>query len=138
MSKFGPRVAGCGGFINITQNSKKVVFCGTFTAGGAKISVVNGKLVIEQEGNLRKFVEKVDQITFSGEYAQSINQPVLYITERAVFQLRPEGLTLTEIAPGVELQRDILDLMEFKPLVATDLKEMDSRIFRDEKMRLTL
>lgn len=138
VSKFGPRVAGCGGFINITQNSKKVVFCGTFTAGGAKISVVNGKLVIEQEGNLRKFVEKVDQITFSGEYAQSINQPVLYITERAVFQLRPEGLTLTEIAPGVELQRDILDLMEFKPLVATDLKEMDSRIFRDEKMRLTL
>ena len=138
VSKFGPRSPGCGGFIDITQNSKKVVFCGNFTAGGTETEIMDGKLVIKTEGRTKKFVTAVDQITFSGEYARETSQPVLYVTERAVFELRKEGLTLTEIAPGVDLEKDVLGLMEFKPIVAGDLKLMDGRIFRPEKMGLCI
>ncbi|MBS4536944.1 acyl CoA:acetate/3-ketoacid CoA transferase [Clostridium sp. D2Q-11] len=138
VSKFGPKIAGCGGFINITQNAKAVIYCGTFTAGGLKIDVTDGKLNIIQEGKIKKFLEHVEQITFSGEYAAEIGQKVLYITERAVFELRTEGLVLIEIAPGVELQQDVIDLMEFKPIIAEDLKTMDLRIFKDEPMGLTI
>ncbi len=138
VSKFGPKIAGCGGFINITQNAKAVVYCGTFTAGGLKIDIVDGQLVIKNEGKIKKFIKDVEQITFSGEYAAEKGQKVLYITERAVFKLTKEGLKLVEIAPGVDLQRDILDLMEFKPIIAENLKTMDSRIFKDEPMNLTL
>ena len=136
VSKFGSKIAGCGGFINISQNAKKVVFCGTFTAKGLKTKVENGKLTILQEGETKKFVSHVQQITFSGELAQENNKPVFYITERAVFELKKEGLTLIEIAPGIDLQKDILNQMEFKPLIAKDLKEMDSRIFLDQPMGL--
>ncbi|MCQ2500148.1 MAG: 3-oxoacid CoA-transferase [Lachnospiraceae bacterium] len=134
VSKFGIRLAGAGGFIDITQNAKKVVYCGTMTAKGLKTACVDGKLVITQEGAKKKFVNKVEQITFSGDYANKVKQPVLYVTERAVFELRPEGVTLIEIAPGIDLQTQVLDQMEFKPQIAADLKLMDERIFKDEVM----
>ncbi|SHJ39804.1 propionate CoA-transferase [Dethiosulfatibacter aminovorans DSM 17477] len=136
VSKFGTRIAGCGGFINITQNAKKVFFCGTFTVGGLKVDVEDGKLKILSEGKSKKFIEEVQQITFSGDYANKVNQPVMYITERAVFELTKDGLMLTEIAPGMDLQKDILDQMDIKPVISKDLKVMDERIFRDEVMGL--
>ena len=129
VSKFKGRCVGCGGFINITQNAKKVVYCGTFTAGGLKVLVADGKLVIAQEGRGKKYVNKVEQVTFSGAYATKTRQPVLYITERCVFELREGVLTLTEIAPGMDLERDILAQMEFRPAIAKDLKLMPAEIF---------
>lgn len=137
VSKFGPRIAGAGGFINITQNAKKVIYCGTFTAGGLKVKVEDEKLVILQEGKIKKLIEEVEQITFSGEYAVEVDQPVIYVTERAVFELTKEGLLLKEIAPGIDLEKDILEQMEFKPIIPEDLKTMDVRIFREEPMGLS-
>lgn len=137
VSKFKGRVAGCGGFINITQNSKQVIFCGTFTAGGLKEHVEDGKLVIDQEGRGNKFLKNVEQITFSGDYANSVGQPVLYVTERAVFKLTPKGLELLEIAPGIDLEKDVLAHMEFKPIINA-IKLMDSRLFVDKPMGLEI
>jgi propionate CoA-transferase len=134
VSKFGPRIAGCGGFINITQNAKKVVFCGTLTAGGLKIAVENGEVHILSEGKVDKFVDVVEQITFSGEYAQSISQPVLYVTERAVFELTADGVVLTEIAPGIDLEKDVLAHMGFKPIISNELRTMDAKIFGAGRM----
>ena len=136
VSKFGGRIAGCGGFINISQNAKKVYYLGTFTTGGLKIATGNGKLEITQEGKSKKFVKEVEQITFSGSYAAKIGQPVIYITERAVFELRPDGVYLTEIAPGIDLQTQVLDLMDFAPKMDGEPKLMDARLFTDELMGL--
>lgn len=136
VSKFGPKIAGCGGFINITQNAKKVIFCGTFTVGGLKTNIFEGKLIIENEGKSKKFIKDVEQITFSGDYAKDVKQIVLYITERAVFRLTSAGVELEEIAPGVDLQKDILDQMDFKPIISEELKIMDKRIFEDKLMNL--
>jgi len=131
VSKFNKRTAGCGGFINITQNSKKVVFCGTFTAGKLAIAVKDGRVVIQSEGTTKKFLEGVEQITFSGPYAASVEQPVLYITERAVFKLVPEGLELIEIAPGLNIEKDILQHMDFTP-VMKNVQTMPKEIFLPE------
>ncbi|MFA6506802.1 MAG: CoA-transferase [Treponemataceae bacterium] len=128
-SKVGGMLAGCGGFINITQNAKKVVFCGTFTAKDFVCRVGGGKLSIENEGKLRKFVGKVNQITFSAKYARRTGQPVLYITERAVFCLKEDGLHLTEIAPGLDVEKDVMAHMDFRPIVDPGLKTMDSALF---------
>ena len=136
VSKFGPRLAGAGGFINISQNAKRVVFVGTFTAGDLSIAVEGGLLRILSEGKGTKFVAEVEHRTFSGEEAAKADKQVLYITERCVFKLTPQGLTLIEIAPGVDLQKDILDRMDFKPIIQEPLKLMDARIFADEPMQL--
>ncbi|PRD68715.1 acyl CoA:acetate/3-ketoacid CoA transferase [Malikia spinosa] len=135
VSRFGPKLAGAGGFINITQNSRTVVFIGTFSAGGLKVAVQQGQLTILQEGKHRKFVEAIEQVTFSGEYAARLGKRVLYVTERCVFALTPEGLELIEIAPGIDLERDILSQMAFRPIVRQPVL-MDARIFRPEPMGL--
>jgi len=136
VSKFGPKLPGCGGFIDISQNSKQVFFCGTFTAKGLKTEVVNGELHIVEEGVINKFRESVEHITFSAKQAIKTNQPVLYITERAVFELTKDGIMLCEIAPGIDLDRDILAHMPIKPIISPEFKLMDQRIFKDEKMGL--
>jgi propionate CoA-transferase len=134
-SRFGGRLNGCGGFINISQNARSVVFAGTFTAGGLDITIENGEVKILKEGRARKFLKFVEQVTFSGKYAQKREQPVIYVTERCVFQLTKEGLELIEIAPGIDIERDILPHMDFKPIVKHPIL-MDKRIFVDEPMGL--
>jgi len=136
VSKFGPKLAGAGGFINISQNAQKIIFVGTFTAAGLNVSLDNGKLKIDQEGKLKKFINEVEHVTFSGKYALVNNQPVLYITERCVFALSPEGMELIEIAPGMDLKKEILDQMEFEPIIKGTPRLMDQRIFRAEPMGL--
>ncbi|GAC1343307.1 MAG: acyl CoA:acetate/3-ketoacid CoA transferase [Acetobacteraceae bacterium] len=136
VSRFGRKLAGAGGFINISQNAKKVVFLGTFNAGGARIAVEDGALRVVAEGTSKKFVRTVEHRTFSGRYAAARGQTVLYITERGVFDLTPDGLRLLEIAPGIDLERDILAQMEFVPAVADPLRLMDARVFRPEPMGL--
>lgn len=135
VSRFGPKLAGAGGFINITQNSRKVVFVGTFTAGGLEAVPAGGRLEILAEGKHRKFVEAVEQVTFSGDYAAKAGKTVLYVTERCVFRLTTEGLELIEVAPGIDIERHILPFMAFRPVIRNPLP-MDERIFRAEPMGL--
>jgi propionate CoA-transferase len=136
VSKFGPKLAGAGGFINISSNAKKVVFVGTFNAGKLRVAFEDGKLQILDEGNHKKFVDEVEHRTFSGEYAMRRGQTVLYVTERCVFRLGADGLALVEIAPGVDLERDILARMEFRPVIEGEPRLMDPRLFRPEQMKL--
>lgn len=134
VSKFGPKLAGAGGFINISQNAKKVVFVGTFTAGKLELSIANGEIQVLKEGKTRKFVSTVEHRTFSGRVAFASGRPVLYVTERAVFKLCAEGIELIEIAPGIDLERDVLAQMDFTPVMRQQPKLMDARIFREEAM----
>jgi len=136
VSRFGDKIIGVGGFINISQNAKKVIFSGTFTAGGLDISWVDGLMQINREGKHQKFVEQVEQLSYSGQYAAERRQTVLYVTERAVFRLTAQGIELIEIAPGANLEQDIFSQMAFRPAVSDDLKEMDIRLFQPEPMNL--
>ena len=133
VSRFGTRLAGAGGFINISQNARKLVFTGAFTAGGLVVAIEDGQLRIVHEGRSRKFIEAVEQITFSGELAGETGQIVLYVTERCVFRRTAEGVELTEVAPGIDIERDILAQMGFRPIVRTPAL-MDARLFLPEPM----
>ncbi len=135
VSKFGPRLAGAGGFINISQNAKSVVFVGTFTAGGLEVAVEDGLLRIVKEGKSRKLVKEVEHRTFSGDYAMRRGQPVLYVTERCVFRLTDRGMELIEVAPGIDIERDVLQYMDFEPVIDQP-EQMDEAIFLDEPMGL--
>lgn len=135
VSRFGSKMAGAGGFINISQNAKSVYFLGTFTSGDHQFYIEDGALRIHTEGAHKKFVRNVQHLTFSGSYAVERGQEVHYITERGVFRLTGDGLELIEIAPGVQLERDILGQMEFEPRIATGLRIMDVRIFQPASMR---
>lgn len=129
-TRLGPKPTGAGGFIDITTNAKHVVFCSSFTGKGLTCSFADDRLHIDKEGALIKFVNKVQQISYNGKIARSKGQKMHYVTERAVFELRPEGLVLTELAEGIDLQTQILDQMEFKPLISPDLKIMNPDIFK--------
>lgn len=129
-SRFGRRLPGCGGFIDISQNAKKLIFVGTFSSGGLEIAIDDGRVRIVQEGKFPKFVERIGQTTFSAGYAQRWKQDVLYVTERCVFRLGPSGLTLTELAPGIDLDREVLARLPFKPAIDGP-RAMDSAIFRN-------
>ena len=135
VSKLQGRIPGCGGFINISQNTKNVVFLGTFTAKGLKVKSGDGRLSIVSEGSMKKFIKDVMQITFSGQYAKENGQTVHYVTERAVFELKQDGLHLVEVAPGIDIEKDILPHMEFRPII-NNPKMMDERIFKDQIMGL--
>ena len=137
VSKFSGRCVGPGGFVNISQNTPKVCFAFSFASGKQDIAVEDGRLVIRQDGDGVKFKRSIEQITFSSDYAQETGQTVLFITERAVFRILNGKVTLTEIAPGADLQRDILDKMEFRPEIAPDLALMDQRLFLPGKMGLS-
>ena len=138
VSKFGGRIAGIGGFVNISQGARRVVFVGTLKAGRQRIAFGGTGIAVEQEAASAKFVARVEQISFSGEYARRWKVPVTYITERAVFELEPDGLVLTEVAPGLDVARDVLQQMEFRPRIASSLKTMDERLFGVRPMDLRL
>lgn len=129
VSKLGPTVQGVGGFVDISQNAKKLVLCGLFTGSGTSLEVTEDRVRILKEGKYCKFKRQVDQISFSGEFALRRRQRVLYVTERAVFELQQNGLVLTEVAPGVDIEKDLLSHMEFKPPIAKNLKTIDMRVF---------
>ena len=135
VSKLGKSLTGCGGFIDISSETKRIVFGGTLCAK-SKVSFEGGKVTVLEQGTIRKFVNKVQQITFSGERAKQLQKHVVFVTERCVFKLEPEGLTLIEIAPGIDLERDILAVMDYRPLISKDLKEMPKELFNAGPMGL--
>jgi propionate CoA-transferase len=135
VSKFGVKLAGSGGFIDISQNAKTVVYVGTFTTGGLKVEVLDGMIKILNEGRIIKFKDQVEQVTFSGEYALEKEQRVLYITERCVFQLTTDGMELIEVAKGIDIENDILKYMDFKPVIKNPV-DMEKKIFLENPIGL--
>lgn len=137
VSRFGGHIGGPGGFINIAQGARKVVFSGTITAGGLKVNPDGrGGVCLEKEGRCRKWVKHVEQITYSGRYALECGQEVMYVTDRAVFRLTTRGLELFEVAAGVDLQRDVLEQIEFPVRISPNLRTMEPRLFCEEPMQL--
>ena len=137
VSRLANRVPGIGGFFNVTQSADRVVFCGQFTAGETDIGIDGGKLVIRNDGEVTKFVEAVEQITFNGGVALARGQKVLAVTERAVFAITADGPELVEIAPGVSLEVDILAKMRFSPAISPNLKEMERSLFEEGQIGLS-
>jgi acyl CoA:acetate/3-ketoacid CoA transferase len=137
VSKFAKEWNGPGGFINITDQTPRIVFCGTLTTGGLKVEVNNGKIKILEEGRFNKFVEKVEQITFNGKRGVKKGQKVLYVTERAVFQLRESGPELIEIAPGIDVARDIQPHVSFELKIADNVRSMPPETFSDTPLELS-
>jgi propionate CoA-transferase len=135
VSRFGARLPGAGGFINISQAARSVVFLGTFTAG-ADVAVADGCVRIRRDSGVSKFVDEVEHLTFSGERARATGQSVLYITERCVLRLGEGGLELIEVAPGLDLERDVLARMGFRPRIGPGLREMDTAVFTEAPLRL--
>lgn len=136
VTKLSGQIEGPGGFMNISANAKRMCFLGTFTAGGLRTKIGSGRMEIQQEGRYKKFVKEVSHLTWNAGHARDIGQRVLYITERAVFELTAEGVMLTEVAPGVDLEKDVMALIPFRPLISPELKLMDERIFCDCPMGL--
>jgi propionate CoA-transferase len=136
VSRFGDKIVGIGGFVNISQNARKVVFSGTFTSGGLKIACEGGALRILNEGRHGKFVRAIEQICYSAAFAAEEGRTAIFVTERAVFEGSREGLRLVELAPGIDLERDVLAHMQFRPRIADDLRTMDRRLFAPEPMGL--
>jgi propionate CoA-transferase len=136
ISRFGDKIVGVGGFINISQNARKMVFSGTFTAGGLETAFERGRLRIVREGRHRKFVRSIEQICYNATFAAEQGRTALFVTERALFRSTIAGLELIEIAPGMDIERDILAHMEFKPAIAENLKLMDPRLFAPQLMGL--
>lgn len=134
VGKLGEKINGVGGFINISQTSKKLVFCGAFTAGGLEIASGDGKLIILKEGSIKKFTKKVQELDFNAHYSAKNKKQIMYITERAVFELINGSMTLTEFAPGIDIKKDILNRADFEIIVSNSVKEMDTAIFRNKKM----
>jgi propionate CoA-transferase len=137
VSRYGPNITGPGGFINISQGTRRVVFSGTLTTGGLDVGPDGmGGLALRRDGSVRKFVPAVEQITFSGQRARERGQEITYVTDRAVFRLEGEGLVLTEVAPGIDVRRDVLDRIGFEVRVAPSLVTMDGALYRDGPMGL--
>jgi propionate CoA-transferase len=136
ISRFGSKIVGIGGFVNISQNARKVVFSGTFTAGGLQVACEGGSLRIVSEGRHSKFVRSIEQICYNAQFAECEGRIALFVTERCVFRAAGGTLELIEIAPGIDLERDILDQMAFRPEVSPDLKPMDPRLFSPAPMGL--
>jgi propionate CoA-transferase len=136
VSRFGDKIIGVGGFINISQNARCVVFGGTLTAGDLDIGWENGRTLIRREGRHRKFVPKLEQICYSAAIGRERGQTSLFVTERAVFRIGADGLELIEIAPGLDAERDVIAQMGFRPRVAAKLATMDARIFAPGLMGL--
>jgi propionate CoA-transferase len=136
ISRFADKIVGIGGFINISQNAKHVIFSGTFTAGGLEVACVDGALRITKEGRHRKFVNRIEHVSYSAPFAAKEGRTSVFITERAVFRTVDGALELIEIAPGIDLEKDVLRHMGFRPRVAADLKRMDKRLFTPAAMNL--
>ena len=131
VSQFGRVLAGVGGFVNISQNAKRVVFCGTMTSRGIEVTIQSGQLRIVQEGTTRKFVSEVNQVSFSGDVARAGGHDILYVTERAVFRLTADGLELIEVAPGIDIESQVLGVMDFRPIIK-EVRPMRAELFQDE------
>jgi propionate CoA-transferase len=132
-SKLGGLIVGPGGFMDIAQNARKVVFCGTFDAKGADYRIGGGRLRVERHGEIRKFVNTVQQITFSGIEALRASHQAVYVTERAVFRLTEQGMVLAEVAPGADVRRDVLERMDFAPLVPRQPVAMAAGYFTEDE-----